>query len=160
MMDSDFDFTFNASGVIYPARAIKLDPTTEGGAFVGSKNAPCIGISPQQSEYPPGMIGNQSFPYILAQPQSSDSIVPGGQGGTEFPVYGEGRRCLIDIDPNFGGQIKPGDFIISSDTGFGTKASPFGPWNQWVIGQALTFANGSQSCFIKVTLFPWSPTGS
>lgn len=159
-MDIDLDFTLNASGVVYGSRAIKLDPTTEGAALLGSANAPCIGVTPQQSENPPGQIGNQSFPFILAQPQSSDSLVPGGQGGSNFPVYGPGRRCLIDIDPAFGGQIKPGDLIVCGVSGYGTKASPFGPWNQWVIGIALTFANQGQSCLIKVVIFPWSPTGS
>lgn len=159
MMDIDLDFTFNASAAVYGSRAIKLDPTTEGAALLGSKNAPCIGVAPQQSELPPGQIGNASGPFVLAQAQGTN-FVPGGQGESGFPVYGEARRCLIDIDPNFGGQIKPGDLIISSDSGYGTKASAFGPWNQWIIGIALAFANSGQSCLIKVTIFPWSPTGS
>jgi hypothetical protein len=137
-----------------------LDPTAEGSALLGTANARCIGITPQQSEYAPGQIGNQSFPMVLAQPQSGDSLVPGGVGGSSFPVYGEARRCLIDIDPAFGGQIVPGDLVICSTSGYGTKASPFGPWNQWIIGIALTVASSGQSCLVKVTLFPWSPTGS
>ena len=159
-MDEDLDYTFNASGIVYGARAIKLDPTTEGGALLGSLNSMCVGITPQQSEYAPNMIGNQTFPMILAQPASGDSLAPGSAGGPEFPVYGEARRCLIDIDPNFGGQIKPGDLIVSSNNGYGTKATPSGAWNQWIIGIALTFANSGQSCNVKVTIFPWSPTGS
>lgn len=159
MMDIDLDYTFAPSGTIYGARAIKLDVANQGKCFLGSKNSMCVGITPQQSEYAPGMIGNQSTPFVLAQPQSSDSIVPGGSGSL-VPVYGPGRRCLIDIDPNFGGQIAPGDLVISSDSGYGTKASPTGAWNQWIIGIALSFANGGQSCNVKVVIFPWSPTGS
>ena len=158
-MDEDLDFTFAPSGIIYGARAVKLDPAVEGACYLGSRNSLCVGVTPQQSEQAPGVIGNQSYPMILAQPQATDSLVPGGSGAI-VPVYGPGRRCLIDIDPNFGGQIKPGDLIISSDSGYGTKASPFGPWNQWIIGIALSFANSGQSCNIKVSVFPWSPTGS
>ena len=158
MMDIDLDFSLAPSGTIYAARAIKLDPANEGYCYLGSRNAPCIGITPQQSEYAPGMIGNTSTPFILAQPASSDGLASGSEA--KVPVYGPGRRCLIDIDPNFGGQIKPGDLVISSDSGYGTKASPFGPWNQWVIGIALTVANSGQSCNVKVVIFPWSPTGS
>jgi len=159
-MDEDLDYTFNASAIVYGSRAIKLDPTVEGGALLGSLNSRCVGITPQQSEYAPGQIGNQDYPMILAQPQSSDALSPGSAGGPEFPVYGEARRCLIDIDPSFGGQIKPGDLIICGNSGYGTLASPTGQWNQWVIGIALSFANGGQSCNVKVTIFPWAPTGS
>jgi hypothetical protein len=158
-MDQDFDFTFAPSGTIYCSRAIKLDTTTQGACFLGSLNSPCIGITPQQTEVAPGMIGNQSPPFILAQPGSTDSYVPGGLGSL-VPVYGEGRRCLIDIDPNFGGQIKPGDLIVSSNSGYGTRATQSGAWNQWVIGIALSVANSGQSCNVKVTIFPWLPTGS
>lgn len=150
MMDIDLDFSFAPSGVVYGARAIKLDPATEGACFLGSLNSLCVGITPQQSEFAPGMIGNSTFPYILAQPGDNSNV----------PVYGPGRRCLIDIDPAFGGQIKPGDLIVSSNSGYGTKATPTGPWNQWVIGIALSFANGGQSCNVKVLIFPWAPTGS
>lgn len=149
-MDEDLDFTFAPSGTIYGARAIKLDPATQGACFLGSRNAMCVGITPQQSEQAPGLIGNTTFPMPLAA-VGDNSIVP---------VYGPGRRCLIDIDPNFGGQIKPNDLIISSDSGYGTKASPLGPWNQWIIGISLSFANSGQSCNVKVVIFPWSPTGS
>lgn len=149
-MDTDLDFTFSPSGTIYGARAIKLDTVTQGGCFLGSKNSMCVGITPQQSEQAPGLIGNTTFPMVLAQ-AGDNSIVP---------VYGPGRRCLIDIDPNFGGQIKPNDLVISGDSGYGTKASPLGPWNQWIIGISLSFANSGQSCNVKVVIFPWSPTGS
>jgi hypothetical protein len=149
-MDRDLDFSFAPSGIVYGARAIKLDTVTQGGCFLGSKNSMCVGISAQQSEQAPGLIGNTTFPMILAQPGDN----------SEVPVYGPGRRCLIDIDPNFGGQIKPSDLIVSSDNGYGTKASPTGAFNQWVIGISLAFANSGQSCNVKVVIFPWSPTGS
>ena len=156
-MDQDLDFSFTPSGTIYGARAIKLDSVTQGGCYLGSKNSMCVGITPQQSEFAPGMIGNASLPYPLAEVAPS-SLASGSQ--PNVPVYGPGRRCLIDIDPNFGGQVKPGDLIISSDSGYGTKATPTGPWNQWIIGIALSFANSGQSCNVKVVIFPWSPTGS
>ena len=160
-MDEDLDFSFAPSEIIYGARAIKLDPVTQGNCYLGSQNSMCVGVTPQQSQSAPGMIGNNSYPYALAIPQSN-SAYPYSPGGTgdEVPVYGPGRRCLIDIDPNFAGRIAPNDLVICSDSGLGKKASPFGPWNQWVIGIALSFANGGQSCNIKVWIFPWSPTGS
>ncbi len=158
MMDIDLDFTFAPSGTIYGARAIKLDPVTQGGCYLGSLNAMCVGITPQQSEVAPGMIGNSTFPYPLADVPANLPFTPGSV--TEVPVYGPGRRCLIDIDPAFGGQIAPNDLIISSNTGYGTKATPTGPWNQWIIGIALSFASAGQSCNVKVVIFPWSPTGS
>lgn len=157
-MDEDFDFTFAPSGVVYGSRAIMLDTVTQGGCYLGGLNAPCIGITPQQSEYAPGMIGNNATPFPLAAPPASDVYTPGSV--STVPVYGAGRRCLIDIDPAFGGQIKPGDLVISSNSGYGTKATPTGAWNQWVIGIALSFANSGQSCNVKVTIFPWMPTGS
>lgn len=160
MMDVDLDYTFAPSGIIYAARAIKLDTVTQGGCYLGSRNSMCVGITPQQSEYAPGQIGNNSTPFILAQPPSSDVYAPAGGVTSTVPVYGPGRRCLIDIDPDFGGRIKPGDLIISSNSGYGTRATPTGPWNQWIIGIALSFANSGQSCNVKVVIFPWSPTGS
>lgn len=167
MMDIDLDFTFTPSGTIYGARAVKIDPTVggtytqSGGCLLGSRNSMCVGVTPQQSENPYGLIGNNSPPYVLAEPTSGASYpyAPGGSGPL-VPVYGPGRKCLIDIDPAFAGRIAPNDLIISSDSGYGTKASPFGPWNQWVIGIALSFANGGQACNIKVWIFAWSPTGS
>lgn len=167
-MDEDLDFTFTPSGIIYGARAVKIDPTVgsissqiSGGCFLGSKNAMCVGVTPQQSQNAPGMIGTSGPPFVLATPQTDSTYpyAPGGSG-TLVPVYGPNRRCLIDIDPNFAGRIAPNDLIISSDSGYGTKALPFGPWNQWIIGIALSFANANQSCNIKVQIFPWSPTGS
>lgn len=149
-MDSDFDFSFDPSGIVYPARAVKLDPATQGGCYMGSLNSMCVGVTPQQSEYAPGMIGNSTYPYILAQPGDNSKV----------PVYGPGRRCLIDIDPAFGGQVKPGDLVVCGNSGYGTQATPTGPWNQWVIGIALSFASGGQSCNVKVVIFPWQPTGS
>lgn len=150
MMDIDLDYSFDPSGTIYGARAIKLDPANQSACLLGSLNAMCVGVTPQQSENAPGITGNNSTPYVLAQVGDNSKV----------PVYGAGRKCLIDIDPNFGGRIRPNDLIISGNSGYGTKASPFGPWNQWVIGIALSFANGGQSCNIRVIIFPWSPTGS
>lgn len=154
-MDDDFDFSFAPSGTIYGARAIKLDTATQGGCYLGSANSMCVGVTPQQSEWAPGGVptsvtGFSAPPFILAQTGDNSKV----------PVYGPMRRCLIDVDPDFGGQIKPGDLVISSNSGYAKKASPFGPWNQWVIGIALSFANSSQSLNIKVVIFPWSPTGS
>jgi hypothetical protein len=155
MMDEDLDYTFSPSGTIYGARAIKLDPATQGCCYLGSRNSMCVGITPQQSEFAPGaaplsVSGVTAPPFILAQVGDNSNV----------PVYGPGRRCLIDIDPNFGGQIKPNDLVISGDSGYGTKASPTGAWNQWIIGISLSFANSGQSCNVKVVIFPWSPTGS
>ncbi len=160
-MDEDLDFTFSPSGVVYGARAIKLDPAVQGGCFLGSLNALCVGVTPQQSENPPGLIGNNSTPFALAEPTTGSSYpyAPGGSGPL-VPVYGPNRRCLIDVDPSYGGQIRPGDLIVSGNSGYATKASPFGPWNQWVIGIALSFASSGQSLNVKVQIFPWSPTGS
>lgn len=149
-MDEDLDFTFAPSGTIYGARAIMLDTVTQGGCYLGGLNARCVGITPQQSQYAPGLVGNTAPPFILGDTTNGGNI----------PVYGPGRRCLIDIDPSFGGQIKPNDLIRSSNSGYGTLASPTGAWNQWIVGIALTFANGGQSCNVKVVIFPWLPTGS
>lgn len=161
MMDLDLDFSLAPSGTIYGARAIKLDTANEGKCYLGSRNSMCIGVTPQQSEQAPGMIGNTSTPFPLAEPADTGFMDGFAAGSvTTVPVYGEGRKCLIDIDPNFGGQIKPGDLVISSDSGYGRKATPSGPWNQWVVGIALTFANSGQSCNITVKIFPWMPTGS
>ncbi len=160
-MDEDLDFTFSPSGIVYGSRAIKLDTVTQGGCYLGSLNSMCVGVTPQQSEVAPGMIGNNATPFVLAVPQSDSSypFAPGGSGPL-VPVYGPMRRALLDIDPAFAGQIKPGDLVVSSNSGYGTKATPTGAWNQWIIGIALSFANGSQSCNIKIVIFPWSPTGS
>lgn len=158
MMDIDLDFTFSPSENVYGSRAIKLDTVTQGGCYLGSLNAMCVGVTPQQSLNAPGLIGNNTTPFPLAQSSGNSSYAPGSP--QQVPVYGPGRRCLIDIDPSFGGQIKPNDLIVSSNSGYGTKATPTGAWNQWIIGIALSFANGGQSCNIKVVIFPWSPTGS
>ena len=156
-MDLDLDFNLAPSGTIYGARAIKLDPATQGACYLGSLNSLCIGVTPQQSSQTPGMIGNTSTPFPLAEASPTGFA----SGSVQLvPVYGEGRKCLIDIDPNFGGQIRPGDLVISGNSGYGTKATPTGPWNQWVIGIALSFANSGQSCNITVKIFPWMPTGS
>lgn len=157
-MDEDFDYTFAPSEIIYGCRAIKLDTVTQGNCYQGSLNSMCVGISVQQSASAPGMIGNNSTPFPLAAPPSLGNFSPGSV--TQVPTYGPGRRCLIDIDPSFGGQIKPGDLVISGNSGYGTKATPSGPWNQWVIGISLSFANSGQSCNVKVVIFPWSPAGS
>src|SRR5579863_6689763 len=152
-IDNDFDFSFSPSGICYPARTVMLDSTTVKACFMGGQNAMCVGVTPQQSEFAAGMIGNNSFPYILAQP-NEPNLPPGSQ--SRVPAYGPGRKTLLDIDPAYAGQIKPNDLVISSNSGYGTKASPFGPWNQWIIGIALAFANGGQSCNILVWIFPWS----
>jgi hypothetical protein len=161
MMDLDIDISLKPSEIIYPCRAIMLDVVTEGNCYNGTLNARCVGISAQQSEDAPGAINNNSPPYALAIPTSSGSYPysPGGVG-PEVPIYGPGRKCLIDIDPTFAGQIRPNDLIRSSNTGYGTLASPTGPWNQWIIALSLSFANGGQSCNVRVELFSWLPTGS
>ena len=174
MMDEDLDFTFSPSGIIYSARTIRIDPgvgnqfsipgnppsAPSGGCFMGSKNSMCVGVAPQGSENPPGLIGNTA-PFVFAEPWNGAgySYTPGGSGPV-VAVYGPGRRCLMHVDPAFAGRIAPNDLLISSDMGYVTKASPFGPWNQWIIGIALSFANADQYVNAKVWIFPWSPTGS
>lgn len=154
-MDNDFDFTFAPSETIYGARAVKLDPATQGNCLLGSLNSRCIGITPDQSEFavgaaPVATTGITTPPFILAQVGDNSQV----------PVYGEGRRCLIDVDPNWVGQLVPNDLVISSNTGYARRASPLGPWNQWVLGFALSLANPGYSCNVKVSIFAWSPTGS
>lgn len=155
--DSDWDFNLNPSGIIYPARFVMLDATTQDGCFMGGLNAMCIGAVPQTSEFAPGQIGNAQFPYIAAQ-ASEPSLPPGSQ--SRVGVYGPGRNCLVDVDPAFAGQIRPGSLIICSNSGFATLASPFGQWNQWICGIARSFANGGYTVNVKLVIFPWSPTGS
>lgn len=151
MMDEDLDFTFAPSGTIYGSRAVMLDPSTADACFLGGYNAACVGVTPQQSEFAIGLTGNTSPPFVLAQ-TGDNSIVP---------VYGPGRRCLWDVDPSFGGQIRPGDLLICSNSGYARKASPFGPWNQWVLAYSTGFANSGQSCNVKIVgPYPWMPTGS
>lgn len=150
-MDDDFDWNLAPSGDIYGARAVMLDPANPSACYLGARNAACVGVTPQQSESPPGLIGNNTYPYLLAE------------AGTNFkvPAYGAGRFVLWDVDPNFGGQIKPNDFMICSDSGYARKASPFGPWNQWILAISVSFANSGQSCNCKIVgPFPWNPTGS
>lgn len=154
-MDEDFDYTFWPSGDIYGARAVKLDTANQKQCYLGSANSPCVGITPQQSAQAPGTYGQTTGPILLASATSTSSAY-----NFSVPVYGINRKCLWDVDPNFGGQIKPGDFGISSDSGFMKKASPFGPWNQWVVAISLSFANSGQSCNVVVDPFPWMPTGS
>lgn len=154
-MDSDADFTFDPSETIYGARAVRLDPVTQKACYLGTLNARCVGITPQQSEWavsavPTGISGYSTPPFILAQVGDNSKV----------PVYGPGRKCLIDVDPNWVGQIVPNDLVISSDSGYARRASPLGSWNQWVIGISLSIANPGQSCNVVVVIFPWSPTGS
>lgn len=160
-MDIDLDYTFAPSEIIYGSRAIKLDTVNEGNCYLGSLNSLCIGVTPQQSELAPGQLGNNTTPFVLAVPPGNAAypFVPGGSGPL-VPVYGPGRRCLWDVDPSFGGQIKPGDLCISSNSGYLTKATPSGPWNQWVLAISTSFANSGQSCNVKIVIFPWMPTGS
>jgi hypothetical protein len=157
-MDEDLDFNFAASGTIYGARAVMLDRTTQGACLLGTNNAMCVGVTPQQSSQAPGMIGNVSTPFPLAESGTPTGFASGST--TNVPVYGPARRCLIDVDPAMGGQIRPGDLIISSTLGYATRAGLGGPWNQWIIGIALSFASAGQSLNIKVWIFPWQPTGS
>lgn len=156
-MDNDFDWNLAPSGIIYGARAVKLDPTTANACLLGSKNSMCVGVTPQQSEFAPGMIGNTTFPMVLGQP--NDPNLAAGSVAN-IPVYGPGRNALIDIDPNFAGQVAPNDLIESSDSGYGTKAQPTGAFNRWIVGISRSFANGGQSCNVKIVIFPWAPTGS
>lgn len=149
-MDEDLDFSFNPSETVYPRRAIRLDPVNEGSCYQGQLNSQCIGISDSHSEFAPGMIGNQTYPYILAQV---------GDGST-VAVQGPMRNCLWDVDPAFAGQIRPGSLLISGNSGYCTLASPFGSFNQWILGIARSFATGGQACNTKVVIFPWLPTGS
>lgn len=158
MMDLDLDFSLAPSETIYPQRCIKLDPANAGKCYLGSKNAMCVGVSIPGSEVAPGAIGNGTPPYVLAESGTPSGFAAGS--AANVAVFGEGRKCLIDVDPNFGGQIKPNDLIISSDAGTATPAATTGSWNQWVVGIALTFASAGQQVFVTVKIFPWLPTGS
>lgn len=149
-MDSDFDFSFAPSETIYGARAVRLDPVNIKQCYLGTLNSMCVGLTPQQSEFAPGLTGNSTTPYILAQVGDNSNV----------PAYGPGRKGLIDVDPNWVGQIVPNDLIISSNSGYARRASPLGPWNQWIVGISLAIANPGQSCNELVVIFPWSPTGS
>jgi len=161
MMDLDLDFNLLPSEIIYGARAIQLDPANQGYCYQGTLNGRCVGVSIQGTGTAPGAIGSTP-PLPLAIPSSNAAYpyVPGGITNMQVAVYGPNRNCLIEIDPSFAGQIKPGDLIRSSNSGYGTLASPTGAYNQWIIGIARTFANGGQCCNIKVSVFPWLPTGS
>lgn len=150
MMDEDLDFTFAPSGTIYGSRAVMLDPAVANACYLGSYNAFCVGVTQQASENAPGLIGNTTFPMILAQVGD----------GSLVSVYGPGRNVLWDVDPSFGGQVRPNDLLICSNSGYARKASPFGPWNQWVLAVSRSFANSGQSCNCKIIIFPWMPTGS
>lgn len=154
-MDSDFDHTLEPAETIYGARAVKLNPAVMGECLLGSLNARCIGITPQQSAFAPGgatvtVAGITAPPFILAQVGTNQKV----------PVYGVGRRCLIDVDPDWVGQMAHNDLVISSNAGYARRASPLGSWNQWIIGISLSVANPGYSCNVKVVIFPWSPTGS
>ena len=153
--DNDFDFSFAPSETIYGARAVRLDPVNIKQCYLGSLNAMCVGVTLQQSEWAPGGVPNSisgysAPPFILAQVGDNSNV----------PAYGPGRKCLIDVDPAWVGQLVPNDLIISSNSGYARRASPLGPWNQWIIGIALSIANPGQSCNELVVIFPWSPTGS
>ncbi len=150
-MDIDLDFSFAPSGTVYGSRAVMLDPATANACYLGGYNALCVGVTPQHSEFAPGSIGNTTFPMVLAQVGDNSKV----------PVYGPMRNCLWDVDPDFGGQIRPGDLLICSNSGYARKASPFGPWNQWVLAISRSFANSGQSCNVKLlSPFAWMPTGS
>lgn len=150
-MDDDFDLNLAPSGDIYGARAIMLDPANPSACYQGGLNAVCMGITPQQSEQAPGLVGNQEPPFLLAQ------------AGTNFkvPAYGQGRMCLWDVDITWVGQIRPNDLLICGNAGQCRRASPFGPWNQWILAMSFSFASPGQSANVKIIgPFPWSPTGS
>lgn len=149
-MDSDFDFSFAPSETLFGARAIKLDTGNEGKCYLGSRNSPCIGISVPGTDFAPGMIGNTVGPLPLAT--TTD--------GTNACVFGIGRRCLWEVDPNFAGQVHPGDLLISWDSGYARPATPTGAWNQWVLAMALSFTSGNYCANVKIMVFPWAPTGS
>lgn len=161
MMDIDLDFSLAPSEIIYGRRAIMLDPVTQGACYLGSLNAMCIGVSSDGTQIAPGSIGNNATPYAIAIPPGNASypFAPGGTG-PEVPVYGPGRNCLWDVDPAYNGQIKPNDLCVSSNSGYLTKATPTGAYNQWVLGIARSYASKNQSCNVKVVIFPWMPTGS
>ena len=150
MMDSDFDFSFAPSETIYGARAIKLNTAVQKGCYLGSRNSPCIGISVPGTEYAPGMLGYTTGPLAVATVG----------GSPEVAVYGEGRRCLWEVDSGYAGQVHPGDLLVSYDSGTARPATPTGPWNQWVLAISLSFASGGYCADVKVTIFPWAPTGS
>ncbi len=150
MMDLDLDWSLAPSETIYAARAIMLDPANQDKCYLGTRNARCVGITPQASSDAPGLIGNNSYPYVLADTTS----------GANVSAYGPGRKCLFDVDNTFGGQVRPNDLLISYDAGLARPASVTGSWNQWIIAIALSFASGGQSCNVKVWIFPWLPTGS
>lgn len=149
-MDEDFDLTLAPSGTIYGARAVMLDPANTKKCYLGGANARCVGITPQQSQYAPGLVGNTAPPFILADTTNGGNV----------PVYGPGRKCLWDVDPSFNGQIAPNDLVECSDSGYATKAQPTGAWNRWIVAIALAFASKNQSCNVMVIIFPWMPTGS
>lgn len=155
MMDLDLDWSLKPSETIYPCRAIMLDPANQDQCYQGTANARCVGITPQASNNAPGLIGNQDYPYPLAVPDTGD-----GSQEQFVSAYGPGRKCLWDVDPNFGGQVRPNDLLVSSDAGLATPAAVTGSWNQWILAIALSFANGGQSCNVKIVIFPWLPTGS
>ena len=152
-MDEDLDYTFNPSATIYPARAIMLDTVNQGGCYLGTTGALCVGITPQQSDYAPGLVGNNSYPYILATPGDNSKV----------PVYGPMRRCLIDIDPSFGGTVAPGTLIMASTSTGGNLVGTGTPYvaasgTYYIIGIALSFATAGQSCNVKCIIFPLTNT--
>lgn len=147
MMDIDLDHSFAPSETIYGARAVRLDPVTQGGCYLGTANARCIGITPQQSEYAPGLAGTSGPPFVLAQTGDNSKV----------PVYGIGRCCLWDYDPAAGSAVAPNDLLISGAAGVAVKAATTGTTVQWVLGIALSHAVAGQSINVKVVLFPWRP---
>jgi hypothetical protein len=149
-MDTDSDFSLNPSETIYGGRAIKLDTVTQDNCYLGSRNSPCIGISVTGTEFAPGMIGSTTGPLPAAQVGDNSKVA----------VYGLGRRCLWEVDPNYGGQVKPGDLCVSYDSGYLRPATPSGPWNQWVLAISTSFASGGYCANVKIMIFPWAPTGS
>lgn len=151
-MDSDFDGSLAPSETIYACRAIRLDPANEFAGYLGQRNSMCVGISPQASQDAPGLINNNSYPYVLAGTGTNDA--------KQFSYYGEGRKCLWDVDSDFGGQIRPNTLLVSYDLGLCRPAATTGSYNQWIVAIALTFASGGQSCNVLVKIFPWLPTGS
>jgi hypothetical protein len=154
MMDLDLDYDGNAGGTLYGARAIMLDPTTNSQFLQGTLNAMCVGITPQESLYPPGGVtiataGISTPPFIYR------TI------GKPAGAYGQGRKCIWDVDDTWAGIVRPNDLLICGNGGLCRRASPFGPWNQWILAIALSFASPGFGANVRIIgPWAWSPTGS
>lgn len=154
MMDLDLDYNGVAGNTLYGARAVQLSFLANETFLLGNLNAMCVGICPQGSAYPPGGVpiataGISTPPFIFRTV------------GMATGVYGQGRKCLWDVDDTWAGQVRPNDLLISGNGGLCRRASPFGPWNQWILAIALSFANPGFSANVRIIgPWAWSPTGS